>query len=234
MRFSGRMPAFGRGYGATGAIASALGIMVAISGLDHGSFELLQGDKPTPGLFIAAIGADQQMWAYGTEDAMTLAPTFLWAGILSLLVAVAIAVWSIGFIGRSHGSAGFLLLGGLLLLTGGGIGMVVFVIFGWAVSRRIGRPVTWWRAILPPAATRSLSRTWPALVVLAFGLFAIALEIAIAGVVPGVTDPAHVQLICWATLLAMAGVMLTALVGASAQDLSGAEDESLSGELTTA
>jgi hypothetical protein len=219
MRFGVSVPAFGRGFGATGAIASALGVMVAISGFDHGAFELLQGNEPTTGLVIQAIGPDQRMWARGTEEAMTLAPTFLLAGIASLLVAVAILVWSVWFIGRPHGSTVFLGLGGLLLLAGGGIGMVIFVLFGWAVARRIGRPMTWWRAIVPPAPARTLARIWPALIVVVFGLYAIALEIAIAGVVPGVSDPDHLQLICWLTLLVMLGTMLAALVGASAQDL---------------
>jgi hypothetical protein len=106
--------------------------------------------------------------------------------------------------------------------------MVVFVLFGWAVARRIGRPATWWKAIVPPPPARTLGRIWPALVAAAFGLYAVALEIAIAGVVPGVSDPDQVQLICWLTLAVMLGTMLTALVGASAQDLAegsaGADD----------
>jgi hypothetical protein len=210
-----------RGGGATGAIASALGVMVGISGLDHGTFEVLQGNVATPGLVVQAIGPDQRMWVYGTEEAMTLAPTFLIAGILTVLVAVATIVWSIAFIGRPRGSLVFLLLGLALLLAGGGIGMLTFLIAGWAVARRIGRPVTWWRGFVPRAAVSALTRSWPALVVLAFGLYAFALEIAIAGVVPGVTGSEAAQQICWTTLLVMLGVVLTALVGASAQDLEG-------------
>jgi hypothetical protein len=209
----------GRPGGATGAVASAVGIMVGISGLDHGTFELLQGNVATPSLIVQAIGPDQRMWVYGTEEAMTLAPTFLLAGILTLLVAVATIVWSIAFIGRPRGSLVFLLLGLALLLVGGGVGMVVFLLVGWAVARRVGRPVTWWRGLVPAPAVQALTRAWPALLAVAFALYAFALEIAIAGVVPGVTDPEAAQLVCWTTLLVMLGVVLTALVGASAQDL---------------
>jgi hypothetical protein len=211
----------GSGGSATGAIASALGVMVGISGLDHGTFEVLQGNAATPGLIVKAIGPEQRMWVYGTEEAMTLAPTFLLAGVLTLLVAAAIIVWSLAFIDRPRGSLVFFLLGLALLLAGGGIGMVAFVVVGWAVARRIGRPVTWWRGLVPVAAVRVLTRAWPALLVVAFALYSIALEIAIAGVVPGVTDPEARQLICWTTLLVMLGVVMAALVGASAQDLAG-------------
>jgi hypothetical protein len=66
---------------------STLGVLFAIGGIDHGFFETLQGNKPTPGLFIRSIGPQQQMWPYGTEDAFTLIPNFLFSGIVSITLA---------------------------------------------------------------------------------------------------------------------------------------------------
>lgn len=208
-----------RSGGATGVVASALGVMAGVSGLDHGFFEVLQGNSATTGLFVHSIGPRQQMWAYGTEDALTLVPNFLVTGILAVAVAIAVIVWSIGFIDRRHGSRVFLGLGSMLLLVGGGVAMVVSVILGWAIARRIGRPIEWWRRLTPEPLARGLERVWPGLLVVAGALYAVALETAIVGFVPDVSNPDVVQGVCWSTLVAMLGIVLLALVGASARDL---------------
>jgi hypothetical protein len=127
--------------------------------------------------------------------------------------------WSIGFIDRPNGSRVLLLLGGLIFLVGGGIGMLVFLLFGWAVARRIHRPLTWWRSVLPTGAGSVLSTAWPGLVALGLALYAFALEVAIVGVVPGVSDPGQALVICWSALVAMLGSLFVALVGASVQDV---------------
>ena len=88
-------------------IVSAPGIMLGISGLNHGIFETLQGAVPTPGLIIQAIGDAQQMWVHGTEEAFTLLPNFLLAAILTILFSLAIIVWTVFFIERKHGRQSF-------------------------------------------------------------------------------------------------------------------------------
>lgn len=203
---------------ATRTIASALGVFAGLSGLDHGLFEALQGNAPTPGLVVQSIGPAQRMWVYGTEDAFTLVPNFLVTGILAMTVGALVIVWSIGFIDRRDGSRVFLLLGTLLFLVGGGVAQVAFVALGWAVSRRIGRPLTWWRSVLPSGAGRRLDGLWLGLLLVALALGLFALEIAIAGVVPGVTDPARARLICWSALGLMLAMLLLSVVAGSAND----------------
>jgi hypothetical protein len=215
----------GREVNGTRVVASALGVCVGVSGLDHGFFEALQGDMSTPGLIVQAIGPAQRMWIHGTEEAFTLVPNFLATGILAMVVGVLTIAWSIGFIDRPNGSRVLLLLGGLLFLVGGGIGMLVFLLFGWAAARRIHRPLTWWHAVLPAGAGRVLSRAWPGLVAVGLALYAFALEVAIVGVVPGVSDPEQALVICWSALLAMLAALGVALVGASAGDVAGASDQ---------
>jgi hypothetical protein len=200
-------------------VASALGVMVGVSGLDQGFFEMLRGNAATGSLIVKAIGPDQRMWAHGTEEALTIVPTFLAAGILAVAIAVALIVWSVRFIGRPDGGGVFLALAGLLFLAGGGVAMIVFVVFGWAVARRIGRPITWWRA-LPAVIAGLAARGWRPLIAACALLYAFALEIAIAGVVPGVADPELRLYICWSALLAMMAGMVLALIGASAGDAS--------------
>src|SRR5208283_296635 len=82
---------------ATRIIVSTFGVTLGIAGIDHGFFEALQGNVPTPGLFIQAIGPASRMWVYGTEDAFTLVPNFLLTGILAIILSLAIMIWSIGF-----------------------------------------------------------------------------------------------------------------------------------------
>ena len=222
MRVNSAAPMVGREVSRTAVVASALGVCVGVSGLDHGFFETLQGNTTTPGLLIQAIGPAQRMWIHGTEEAFTIVPNFLVTGILAMAVGLLTIAWSIGFIDRPNGSRVLLLLGGLLFLVGGGIGMLVFLLFGWAVARRIHRPLTSWQSVLPAEACRILARAWPGLLAVGLALYAFALEVAIVGVVPGVSDPDLALVICWSALLAMLAALGVALVGASAGDVAGA------------
>ena len=219
MRTKQRVPGSSRrDVNATRTIAAALGVFAGVSGLDHGLFETLQGNAPTPGLIVQAIGPTQRMWVYGTEDAFTLVPNFLATGILAMAVGVLISAWSINFIHHQGGSVVFLVLGAGLFLVGGGVAQVGFIALGWAVSRRIYRPWTGRRHFLPAGVDRVLARRWWALLVAGLVFGAVALEIAITGFVPGVTDPDRIQMICWTALGAMLIVLLLAIVAGAAHD----------------
>ena len=55
--------------------ASTLGVFFGLfSGINHGIFEILQGNKPINGLVINAIGEMQRFWPEGTEPAFTPDP----------------------------------------------------------------------------------------------------------------------------------------------------------------
>jgi hypothetical protein len=205
----------------TKAVAAALGVCVGISGLDHGFFEVLQGNTATPGLIVQAIGPVQRMWVYGTEEAFTIVPNFLLTGILAIVVGLLTIVWSVRYIDRPNGSRVLLLLGGLMFLVGGGIGMLVFLLFGWLVARRIDRPLTSVPSLLPGTVARVLGKAWPGLVLVGLVLYAFALEVAIAGVVPGVSDPDQALSICWSALLGSLACLGVALVGASGETVAG-------------
>jgi hypothetical protein len=225
MQTSKAMPgSIGREVNATRAIGSVLGIIAGLSGLDHGFFELLQGNAATPGLFVQSIGPAQRMWAYGTEDAFTLVPNFLVTGLLAIAVGASIIMWSIGLLDRKHRSSVLLALGTALFLVGGGVAQVVFVVLGWLVSRRVGRPATAWQRVVPLRVGAALDGLWPGLLVASFALAAFALEVAITGFVPGVTDPNQIQLVCWSALVITLMVLAAAIVGGFAHDLQGAPE----------
>jgi len=83
---------------ATRVIVSVFGVIFALGGICHGFFEALQGNTPIKGLIIHAIGEANRMWVYGNEPAFTIIPNFLITGIASIIVSLAIIIWSVGFI----------------------------------------------------------------------------------------------------------------------------------------
>ena len=112
---------------ATRNIVTAVGVMLGLAGMNHGFFEILQGNIPTNGLIIQAIGDADQMWIHGTEEAFTIVPNFLITGILAIVAGMAVMIWSAGFVHKKHGPTVFILLFVSLFLTGGGIGQIVFL-----------------------------------------------------------------------------------------------------------
>jgi hypothetical protein len=179
---------------ATRIIATTIGVFFGLfSGVNHGFFEVLQGNQATNGLYIYAIGEAQRFWPLAGEGALTLIPNFLITGIASMVVGVAIIIWSIRFLPTKHGRTVFLGLSIMSFLVGGGIGQAFFFIPAWAFATRMGKPLTWWRKVLPRSAWPFLSRLWIVTLVLAIIFMLIGVEMAIFGYAPGLTDPMSIQ-----------------------------------------
>jgi hypothetical protein len=202
---------------------AAMGLMFALGGMSHGFFASLQGNTPTDSILIDAIGANYQTWEYGGEAAMTLVPNFLVTGILAMLAGLAIMIWSIEGLHRKHGATIFLLLFIVLVLVGGGIGQIPFFLLAWAVATRINQPLTWWRRTLPVSLRRVLAPLWSILLIASILPILLALEIAIFGFVPGVTDADQMMNIVLGLLgIGLLSFVLTALAAFS-RDISATE-----------
>lgn len=179
---------------ATRVIATSIGVFFGLfSGVNHGFFELLQGNQTTDGLVINAIGEAQRFWVEGTEPAFTLIPNFMLTGIASIIVGLAIVIWSIWFLPGKHGRTVFLGLFILSFLVGGGIGQSFFFIPAWAFATRIEKPLSWWRKALPHGIWPFMSKLWVVLLMLATIAMLIGLEMAIFGYFPGITDSETLQ-----------------------------------------
>ena len=204
----------------TRIIVSTIGIILAIAGLDHGIFEILQGNKSTEGLIIQAIGPDHRMWQYGTEEAFTLLPTYLSTGIAAVSLSLFLIVWSVGFVHTRHGATVLgLLFVGLFLFGGGIAAQVMFAPFVWAAATRIHKPLTWWRKVLPAGIRPALAKLWPFTLALGSLSFLIGLFIAITGYVPGQSDPEIIINICWAFIfIGGLGLYLLSFVSGFAAD----------------
>jgi len=187
--------------------------------MSHGLFETLQGNTPTGGMFISAIGEAHGMWVHGNEYAFTVIPNFLITGILAMIVSLTIMIWSVGFVHKKNGPLVFLLLFILLFLVGGGIGQIVFFTLTWAVSTRINKPLTWWRKVLPESVRKVLSKLWSWSLIAGSLLIVMTLEIAITGFVPGVNDPDLILIIMLTALGAGLGILLLTFVAGFAHDI---------------
>ena len=195
-------------------------IVLAVSGmLAHGFFEVLQGNKPTDGLIIQAIGPEQQMWLYGTEEAFSLVPNFLVTGLLAMGASLALIVWAAGFVHKRHGPLVLLLLFVLLFLVGGGIAQVLFFVPLCAASTRINKPLTWWRRVLPERLRPVLAKLWPWFLTTAAVLFLLGLAISITGFFPGLTDPDQILNADWLILLLGGLFFFLAFVAGFARDI---------------
>lgn len=166
---------------ATRTVASTFGILVGLAGIDHGIFEILQGNTPTNNIVIAAIGSAQRFWEYGEETALTIVPNFLLTGILAVFFGILVIVWSIAFIDRRYGSAVFFLLGGILFLVGGGFAPIFTTVLASLVTTGIKGPLKLWRMILPGFLRKFLAKFWLATLIAFVILFFVSVEIAIFG-----------------------------------------------------
>jgi hypothetical protein len=206
---------------ATKSIVTAISIILAIAGLAHGIPEILQGNAPTEGLIIQAIGPDHQVWQYGTEEAFSLLPTYLSTGLVAISISLALMVWSLGFLHTQRGATVLgLLFVGLFLFGGGIAAQVMFAPFVWAAARQINRPLDWWRKILPKGILPGLAKLWPITLSLGSLSFLIGLFIAITGYVPGQNDPKVIINICWAFIfIGGLGLYLFTFVSGFAADI---------------
>ena len=166
---------------ATRTVSSTLGVLVGLAGIDHGIFEILQGNTPTNDIMIAAIGPAQKFWEYGEETALTIFPNFLETGILAVIFAILVMIWSIKFIDKKYGAGILFLLGVALFLFGGGFAPIFTTIIASLTATRINKPLKFWHTVLPGFLRRFLGRIWLWVLVTFVILFVFSVIVAIFG-----------------------------------------------------
>lgn len=175
-----------RGISATRAVASLIGIDAGLCGIEHGFFEMLQGNVPTGGLLIDAIGP--QAGVAGSEPALTIIPNFLVTGVVAIIVSFIVIIWAAAFVQRKNGGVVLILLSILQLFVGGGLAPIGLAIPAAVVATRINMPLTWWRTHLPANSQGFLAKLWPWPFLAFFLLSFIDLEVAIFGNNPGLIN----------------------------------------------
>jgi|WetSurMetagenome_2_1015567.scaffolds.fasta_scaffold53357_3 hypothetical protein len=110
--------------------AAILGVLSGLMGASHGPGEILQGNVAPKGIMIMAW---PQLVSSGLagEPAMTVIPSFLLAGILTIIVAALLVAWAGTCLERKQSGLILLLLSLAMLAVGGG---VVPPLFGIAAA----------------------------------------------------------------------------------------------------
>lgn len=166
---------------ATHITAATLGILVGLAGIDHGIFEILQGNIATGSTMIAAIGPEQRFWEYGLETAFTIVPNFLTTGILAVVFGILVTIWSAFFLHRRYGAGILMVLSIILFLVGGGFAPIFMALIASLTATRINRPLKWPPRLLPGGVLKFLSKIWLGSLILFVAMFLINVEIAIFG-----------------------------------------------------
>lgn len=166
---------------ATKVVVSVFGVLVGLAGIEHGFFEMLQGDVRPSGIMIDAIGPAQRFWEYGTETALTVVPNFFATGILAIIFGLLVTIWAGVFIERKYGAWVLMVLSIILWLVGGGFAPIFMSILASVTATRINRPLRWWRTHLPLNLRSFLAKLWPWSIITFVLIFIVGVEIAIFG-----------------------------------------------------
>ncbi|MFX1520998.1 MAG: hypothetical protein ACFFCD_13865 [Promethearchaeota archaeon] len=210
---------FGYDVNATRVIVTTLGLILGVTGMVHGFFEVLQGNTPTGGILIDAIGPEQQRWLYGGESAITLIPNFLITGIVTMCISVVVILWTLFFIRKMYGSSVFLVLNILSFLTGGGVFQVVTFTLTWAFSTRINNSLDWWANQLSAELRQQIKTLWLPFTILGVISYAIVQDIAVLGAVPGITAPEMILNVVFLLLFFSLGCFILAFMCGFAYEL---------------
>jgi hypothetical protein len=153
---------------ATRISATLLGLTAGAAGIEHGVFEILQGNAKPEGLMISSIGppcVPELSWNQ-CEPAMTIIPSFLITGILAVIVGLIVLAWSAFFLQRRHGGLILILLCIPLLLFGGGIFPPLIGVIAGAMGTRIHKPVRPEKSRFSGGPLRILASLWPWVLIL--------------------------------------------------------------------
>jgi hypothetical protein len=201
----------------TRVVATSIGVICGLIGIQHGVLEILQGNVPITSLVIDAIGPAQKMWEGSREPALSILPNMFVTGIVTVFFSILVIIWSIGFVHRKRGALIFFLLSLAEFLTGGGITSFELAILATLAASRINRPLTWWRKVLPSGLRRVLARSWLILLLAFIVLFAATITITIVGL--SFLDGEQTITLLYVMGLSTLGLMAIAVVAGFAADI---------------
>lgn len=174
----------------------------------HGVAAVLKGNTPTGGNLLASIGV------------FTLIPNYLFTGIATIIAAMALCIWTAGFIHRKHGPAVFLLLWLLLFLVGGGVAQVPFLILTWAVSTRIHKPLSWWRKVFSESTGSRLSKLWIFVFTAGYAFLTAGIGIWLILLPPGNAHSlSATDYVCWSCLAVGLLLQIVTIAAGFARDI---------------
>ncbi len=194
---------------ATKMVVAMFGFLIGFAGIEHGIFEILQGNTVPAGVFIDAIGSDWKFWVDASEPTLTLVPNFFVTGIIAITLGLFMIFWSAKYMERKYGATIFFLIGIGLFLFGGGFAPIFLTLHASAAATRINQPLNWWSTHLPGRS--GLAKGYPLILIVYAAIFFIAVGMQIFGTP---LDIAITTNLVWTFALAMLIMLpITVIIG---------------------
>ena len=195
------------------------GIMIGLSSINHGVFEVIQGNKPITEFFISAIGPEQQMWEHGKEGAVTLWKTYQSSGIAAIFFGLSMLLWSIIGIHKRFGPWIFLTLAIGSLLSGGGVAQIVLFSVNFNLALRIHKTAGNMSKRLSENSRNLLAGLWLPSTIAAMVLGILAMFMGVTGWFPGVNQPNTALIITLVNVLSSMFLFCFAFICGKQRDL---------------
>lgn len=155
---------------ATRLLVQVFGALVSFAGLEHGVGALVQGGTPD-GRVFESWPDHEALAAIGGEPAFTVFGDLAIAGGLTIVVALAVAVWSIQFVDRPCAGWVLVALSVVLFGVGGGFGPPLIGIVVGIAAERSGRTEPWWLRLLGEDGPERVAALWPRALVVSVAAF---------------------------------------------------------------
>jgi hypothetical protein len=141
---------------ATRVVIAIFGVLAGLAAIEHGIGEISQGSRRPATLIIESWPDTAAFAVLGGEPALIVMPNLLLSGVLTVITALALAIWSVAFVQRRGGGLVLILLSVVLLLVGGGLAPpLIGLILGVAADTMHAVPSRKSRRFLLP-----LARAW--------------------------------------------------------------------------
>ncbi len=174
---------------ATLRFVQSFGILGGLTGIGHGVFEVLQGNK-APTDIATRIGA------------FTIIPNYLLTGVLTILTGMLIIYWLLFQIKNPRGVIWFFFFIVCLFLVGGGVAPILGLFIVSLVATQIRNDLKWWRRINSSKSLDILANSWKSLLFFGGAQLLAGIGIWLFLTPPGqVYEISLVQYICWTLLL---------------------------------
>lgn len=136
---------------ATRAIASVFGVIAGLSNIQFGFIEILKGNaRPENFMFISYF-----------QPALSVIPNYFITGILGIIFSLVFIIWSAAFVRMKNGGLIMIFIAVIQVLFGASLIRAPQEIIYGIIGTRIGKPLKWWRRILPAGSTGRLAAFWP-------------------------------------------------------------------------
>ena len=210
--------------------------LCALSGIEHGFFEVLQGSIRTEihniegRQFIYAIGESLRFWKYGYEYAYTIIPNYLITGIITICISIFLIYWSIMHIEKKLGWIIFIVLSILQYLTGGGAAQLGLAILIGIIASLVNRKFSILRKISPKNITSLLTNTWIYLLVLFIYSFLQTMITAIFGILYWIKDEEIIIKAQFSMIYIMLGLFILLIISTFYKTFSWYENKAMNSE----